>query len=169
MAARSTLPRWLRHLFAETAARRHFPPRALEAIRAAIAEGETRHVGQVCFAIEGGLPLALLWRRTPSRLRAQHAFAHLRVWDTRENCGVLIFVLLADHAIEIVADRGIAARVREDEWRSICDRMRERFSAGEYERGAIDGVAAANAILAREFPADGRARDNELPDAPVIL
>ena len=163
------IARWFRHLFAETAARRHFPPRTLDAIRAAIADGEARHAGQVCFAIEGGLPLALLWRGTPPRLRAQHAFAHLRVWDTRENCGVLNFVLLADHAIEIVTDRGIAARVAPAEWQAICERMRAAFIAGDYERGAIDGVAAASAILAREFPADGRARDNELPDAPVIF
>lgn len=158
-----------RHLFAENLARRRFPPQALAAIQRAIAEGERSHRGQVCFAIEGGLPFGALWRGHSARARAQHAFSHLRVWDTRDNCGILIYVLLADRAIEIVADRGIAARVPQAEWQSICERMRERFAAGDYERGAIDGIAAASAILAREFPADGTARDNELPDAPVIL
>lgn len=163
------IARVVRHLFAESAARRHFPAATLAAIQAAIATGEQRHQGQVCFAIEGGLPLGAIWRARTPRERAALAFAHLRVWDTQHNSGVLIYVLLADHAIEIVADRGIAARVAPGEWQSICDRMRERFAAADYARGAIDGIAAVSAILAREFPADGAARENELPDTPVIL
>jgi hypothetical protein len=158
-----------RHLFSEHAARRHFPAAVLDAIQHAIAAGETTHRGQLCFAIEGGLPFGDVWRGRTPRARAEQAFAHLRVWDTRDNCGVLIYVLLADRAIEIVADRGIAARVRHDEWQAICGRMRERFASGAYQDGATDGIAAASAILAREFPADGSARENELPDRPVIL
>lgn len=158
-----------RHLFAESSARRRFPPSTLEAIQAAIAAGERQHQGQVCFAIEGGLPLGVVWRGPSARERATHAFTHLRVWDTKHNSGVLVYVLLADHAIEIVADRGIAARVAPDEWQAICGRMRERFAAGDYATGAIDGVNAVSAILAREFPADGSPRDNELSDKPVIL
>ena len=161
--------RVLRHLFAETLARRHFPATTLAAIQAAIAAGEQSHHGQLCFAIEGGLPLAEVWNGRTPRARAQHAFAHLRVWDTSRNSGVLIYVLLADHAIEVVADRGIAARVQQAEWQALCEHLRERFAAGDYERGAIDAVVAASAILAREFPSDGSPRDNELSDAPVIL
>ena len=163
------IARVARHLFAENRARGRFPAPTLAAIQQAITEGERLHRGQVCFAIEGGLPIGELWRGRTARERAAHAFAHLRAWDTRDNCGILVYVLLADHAIEIVADRGIAARVAQPEWQAICDRMRERFAAGDYESGAVAGIAAASAILAREFPADGSARDNELPDAPVIL
>jgi len=81
----------------------------------------------------------------------------------------LIYVLLAERAIEIVADRGIAARVAQSEWQAVCDRMRERFAARDYQRGAVEGVEAVSAILARHFPADGKPRSNELSDAPVLL
>jgi uncharacterized membrane protein len=93
----------------------------------------------------------------------------LRVWDTHHNSGVLIYVLLADRAIEILADRGIAAKVAEAEWKSICARMQQRFAAGEFEHGAIEGVRAVGDILSRHFPADGSAKANELPDRPVVL
>jgi uncharacterized membrane protein len=156
-------------LIAELRTQRRFPQPVLDAIRQAIVRGEQRHTGQVCFAIEAALPFGELWAGRAPRERAQQAFAHLRVWDTAANSGVLINVLLADHAIEVVADRGIAARVQQDEWQALCEHLRERFAAGDYERGAIDAVAAASAILAREFPSDGSPRDNELSDAPVIL
>jgi len=163
------IARIFRHLFAEGSGRRHFPVHALDAIQRAVSAGETRQRGQVCFAIEGALPLRdLIAGRTP-RGRAQEVFAHLRVWDTEHNSGVLIYVLLPDHAIEIVADRGIAARVAQREWQAVCDGMRAAFTAGEYERGAIEGVDAVSAILARHFPADGAKQDNELPDRPVLL
>ena len=156
-------------LFSHYLARRHFPDRTLDAIQKAIAAGEQQHQGQVCFAIEGALPLRELAGGRNARERAHETFAHLRVWNTEHNSGVLIYVLLADRAIEIVADRGIAARVPQGEWQSVCDRMRDRFASGEYERGAIEGVNAVSAILARHFPADGSAKANELPDRPVLL
>ena len=149
--------------------RRHFPTAVLDAIQNAIAAGEQRHQGQVCFAIEGALPLHERLRGRTPRLRAQEVFAHLRVWDTEHNSGVLIYVLLAGLAIEIVADRGIAARVPQQEWQALCERMRDRFASGEYERGAIDGVRAVSEILARHFPRNGSAAPNELPDRPVLL
>ncbi len=110
-----------------------------------------------------------LWHGRTPRERAHTAFAHLRVWDTQHNSGVLIYVLLADRAIEILADRGIGAKVDKSEWQSICVQMQKRFAAGEFERGAVEGVTAVNAILARHFPADGAARNNELSDRPVVL
>jgi uncharacterized membrane protein len=161
--------RILRHTFAEGSARRKFPARTLDAIQHAIAAGEKRHAGQVMFAVEGALPLRDLARGRSARQRAHEVFAHLRVWDTKHNSGVLIYVLLADHAIEILADRGIAAKVDEAEWKSICAQMQQRFAAGEFERGAVDGVRAVADILAKHFPADGTSRDNELPDRPVVL
>ena len=163
------LTRIFRHLIAEGSARRHFPERVLDAIQQAVAAGERRHHEQVCFAAEGALPLGALWRGRTSRARAHEVFAHLRVWDTERNSGVLVYVLLADHAIEIVADRGIAAKVDESEWKSICEQMQQRFATGEFERGAVEGVIAVSDILVRHFPADGSARTNELPDRPVVL
>ena len=149
--------------------RRHFPATVLDAIQNAIAAGEQRHQGQVCFAIEGALPLRERVRGRTPRVRAHEVFAHLGVWNTEHNSGVLIYVLLAERAIEIVADRGIAARVPQDEWQTLCERMRDRFASGEYERGAIEGVRAVGEILARHFPGDGSATPNELPDRPVLL
>jgi uncharacterized membrane protein len=141
----------------------------LDAVQSAIAAGEQRHEGQVCFAIEGAMPLRERARGRTPRERAQTVFARLGVWDTQHNSGVLIYVLLAERAIEIVADRGIAARVPQDEWQALCGRMRDCFASSEYERGAIEGVRAVSEILARHFPADGSARANELPDRPVLL
>ena len=161
--------RGLRHVLAEGSARRQFPPRVLDAIRNAIVDGEKRHAGQVMFAVEGALPVSDLLRRRTPRQRAHEVFAHLRVWDTHHNAGVLIYVLLADHAIEILADRGIAAKVDASEWNSVCTQMQQRFAAGEFERGAVEGVNAVNEILAKHFPAAGTPPANELPDRTIVL
>jgi uncharacterized membrane protein len=148
--------------------RRHFPARTLDAIQYAIADGEARHDGQVCFAVEGALRLSALLRGVTPRQRAEDAFSHLRVWDTQNNSGVLVYVLLADRAIEIVADRGIAAKIPESQWKSICIQMQKQFAAREFERGAIDGVAAVSGLLAQHFPPAG-GKTNELPDRPILL
>jgi uncharacterized membrane protein len=160
--------RWIKHLAAGSSVRRLFPQATLDAIHHAIAAGEKRHRGEVCFAIEQAMPWRDLARGRSARERAHEVFAQLRVWDTEHNSGVLIYLLVAEHAIEIVADRGITARVEQQDWQRICDRMRERFAAGDYERGVIDGVNAVSDILARHFPDDGSTR-NELADAPVVL
>ena len=160
---------WFRHLTLSSRAKHLFPPAALEAIHAAITTGEHRHSGQVCFAIENSLPLRHLSRHRTPRDRAQEVFAQLRVWDTEHNSGVLIYVLLVERAIEIVADRGISARVNQVEWQRVCDRMRQRFAEQAYEQGAVEGVKAVSEILAAHFPDDGMRHANELPDAPVIL
>ena len=162
------LPRYL-PVLAHYLVHRDFPARVLDAIQNAIATGEQRHQGQVCFAIEGALPLRERVRGRTARERAQEVFAHLRVWNTEHNSGVLIYVLLAERAIEIVADRGIAARVAQGEWQALCERVRDRFASGEYERGAIEGVHAVSEILAQHFPGDGSAKPNELSDRPVLL
>ncbi len=161
--------RGLRHVLAEGSARRQFPPRVLDAIRNAIVDGEKRHAGQVMFAVEGALPMRDLLRRRTPRQRAHEVFAHLRVWDTHHNAGVLIYVLLADHAIEILADRGIAAKVDVSEWKSTCTQMQQRFAAGEFERGAVEGANAVNEILAKHFPAAGNPPANERRDRPSVL
>jgi uncharacterized membrane protein len=161
--------RWLKHLVARMVTGRHFPPATLDAIQHAIADSEHRHLGEICFAVEGGLPLGeVLARRTP-RERAEAAFARLNVWNTEHNTGVLVYILIADHAIEIVADRGIAAKVGEAEWRAICALMQRDFAAGEYQKGALAGVAAITEVLVRHFPANGARNPDELPDRPILL
>jgi uncharacterized membrane protein len=161
--------RWLKHVLARSGAERHFAPATLDAIQQAIAASEHRHLGEICFAVEGGMPFGeVVAGRTP-RERAEAAFARLRVWNTEHNTGVLVYILIADHAIEIVADRGIAAKVGEAEWREICALMQRDFANDEYEKGALAGIAAITDVLVRHFPAMGERNPDELPDRPVLL
>lgn len=161
------MSRALKHLFVPPwAARRAFPPSALRKIEQAIKASEQRHRGELRFAVEGNLHLAHLGHSP--RQRARQAFAHLEVWDTEENTGVLIFVQLVDHRIEIVADRGIAARVDQAEWDAVCRAMETRFREGQYLAGALEAIDAVTRILERHFPARG-ANPNELPDRPAVL
>ena len=149
--------------------RRRFPAALLDEMTAAIEAGERSHLGEVRFAIESRLaPLAVL-EGLDSAARARQVFAQLRVWDTESNSGVLFYVLMAEHRIEIVADRGIAAKVATSEWNDICARMQERFARGQWRDGSLEGIAAANALLARHFPGDGQSNPDELPDRPVLL
>jgi uncharacterized membrane protein len=159
--------RLVRHLLMpDWLARRHFPAATLGRIEAAIRESESRHRGEIRFAIEGGLAPAHLKHAT--RARARQVFAQLGVWDTEENSGVLIYVQLVDRRIEIVADRGIAREVAQAEWDAVCRAMEQAFRRGEYEAGAVQAIRAVTEILARHFPA-GPANANELPDKPVML
>ena len=161
--------RLLHHWFAMPS-RRLFSADSLARITAAIADGERRHRGEVCFAVESALGARQVLRGVDARTRAGEAFAALRVWDTAANNGVLLYVLLADHAIEIVADRGLAGRVDEAQWRAICARMEERFRAGDHEGGAIAGIEAVSGLLATHFPQDGTQPDeDELPNRPHLL
>ncbi|HET7925071.1 MAG TPA: TPM domain-containing protein [Rhodanobacteraceae bacterium] len=161
--------RWLKHLVARMVAERHFSSATLDAIQHAIADSEHRHLGEICFAVEGGLPFGeVVAGRTP-RQRAEAVFARLHVWNTEHNTGVLVYILIADHAIEIVADRGIAAKVGDDEWRAICALMQGDFAVGDYEKGSLAGVAAITEVLVRHFPSGGHRNVDELPDRPVLL
>jgi uncharacterized membrane protein len=149
-------------------ARRLFPPRVLAAIEQAIKTGETSHSGQVRFVVEGALDGAPLFRDQPARERALDVFAQLRIWDTVHNNGVLIYLLLADRDVEIVADRGIDAKVAAAGWEKICAEMESDFKAGKFESGVIRGIEAVSRQLAQHFPAHGNG-PNELPDAPVVI
>jgi uncharacterized membrane protein len=148
--------------------RRVFPPAALARIEQAIKAGEAAHSGQVRFVVEGALDGAPLFRNQPARERALDVFSELRVWDTVHNNGVLIYLLLADHDFEIVADRGIDSSVGREGWEKICQEMEADFRAGDFEGGVIKGIAAVSRELAKHFPKVGSG-PNELPDAPVLI
>ena len=148
--------------------RRDFPPKVLAAIEQAIKKGEATHSGQVRFVVEGALDGAPLFRDQPARERALDIFSQLRIWDTAHNNGVLIYLLLADRDVEIIADRGIDAKVGAVGWAAICNEMETGFRAGQFERGTIKGIEAVSRQLARHFPAQGGG-PNELPDAPVVI
>jgi len=164
-----SIARVLRHLFAGSA-RRLYPEASLQRIAAAIAEGERSHRGETCFAVEASLPLRAVLAGEDAATRARELFAQLGVWDTAANNGVLLFLLLADHRIEIVADRGLEGRVSAEQWRGVCQLMEERLRAGEPEAAATAGIAAAAALLAEHFPRGADDHDvNELPDLPRIL
>jgi uncharacterized membrane protein len=149
-------------------ARRIFTPTVLDNIEQAIKAGEATHAGQVRFVVEGALDGAPLFRGQPARERALDQFAHLRIWDTAHNNGVLIYLLLADRDVEIVADRGIDAKVGAEGWENICREMEADFKAGHFERGVIKGIEAVSRELAKYFPAKDGGR-NELPDQPVVI
>ena len=148
--------------------RRAFSAADLEAIGTAISTGETSHRGELRFVAEGSLPLSALWRDLSARERAVELFAALRVWDTAENSGILIYVQLVEHRVEILADRGIAARVPQAEWDAICREMEGSFRKGEWRQGALQAVSRAAALLASRLPA-GDSNPNELPDRPLLL
>ena len=159
--------RALKHLFVpDWIARRAFPAVDLKEIEKAIQASERSHDGELRFVVEAGLPFSSL--RLPTRKRAEALFAQLGAWDTEHNSGVLIYVQLLDRRIEIVADRGIAAKVAQGEWDAICRRMQERFSSHEFLQGSLEGIEGITAILARHFPPQGR-NPNELPDKPVVI
>jgi uncharacterized membrane protein len=163
------LRRWFRHLFSDHwSVRRAFPSKAMRAIEKAIGEEERRHAGQLRFAVEASLPLNGLLRGVQSRERAVEWFGRLGVWDTEHNAGVLIYLLLADRRVEIVADRGIHSKVGTAAWEAICGEMQQEFARGQFERGVVIGVRAISDLLAEHFPRSGDT-PNELPDKPVVL
>jgi uncharacterized membrane protein len=161
---------WIHHLFLDhLALRRAFPRATLAAIARAVTEQEKRHRGQLRVVIEGGLPLQALLAGRAARDRAIEQFTRLRVWDTDDNAGVLIYLLLADRRVEIVADRGIHARVGDTAWETICGAMQQEFAAGRFEQGMLAGLASVSDLLAQHFPAQADGNSNGLPDAPVVV
>jgi uncharacterized membrane protein len=161
--------RWFRHLFMPPWSwRRAFPQATLDAIEAAIKSSETTHGGEIRFAIENSLPGTLVRRGMSGRERAIEMFSNLRVWDTEHNSGVLVYLLLADRDIEIVADRGIAARVAPAVWEQVAQTMEAAFRQGDFEHGVLAGIETIGALLAAHFPPTGNNPD-ELANRPVIL
>ena len=163
------LKRILRHLIMTQAqVHRAFPHSALKAIEQAIKASETTHTGEVRFVVEGALDGAPLFIGQTARQRALALFSQLQIWDTEHNTGVLIYLLLADRAVEIVADRGIHAKAGTHAWAAICQDMEAAFKAAKFEGGAVSGIQAVSRQLADHFPT-GPHNANELSDQPLVI
>ena len=148
--------------------KRAFSPKALLAIETAIQASEALHAGEIRIAIEGALDGSPLFKGQSPRERALDVFSHLRVWDTENNNGLLIYVLLADRAVEIVADRGIHSKVSSSVWQEICDEMKASFRQSRFEDAVLKGIHAVTRQLTEHFPSRGPRR-NELSDEPALL
>lgn len=165
------LARLLHHRWAEGRMQAALPDALLERLGRRVAASEQRHTGQIRICVEAGLPLSYVWRDASARERAVALFGKLRVWDTEHNNGVLIYLLLADHAIEIIADRGLTRAIPADTWENLVREMGTAFQEGRYEDGLTQTLAGVTALLHTHFAADpgaGAAHDG-LPDAPVRL
>ena len=163
------IARLLRHICTTRwSTRRRFPVPVRDAIEKAIGECEMRHGGEIRFVVETAFDLPELWRGLPVRSRALQVFGQFGVWDTAHNNGVLIYVLMADRGVEIIADRGIATHVAPHEWQAVCRQMEQHYRAGRFREGSISGIEGVGALLGRHFPGKA-ASDNELPNQPVLL
>lgn len=168
------LARTLKHLLAPPwLARRAFPAATLQAIEAAVTAAELHHAGELRFVAEAGLSFDDLWSDVSARQRAVELFSKLRIWDTQHNSGVLIYVQLLDRRVEIVADRGINAKVGQAEWDAVCRVMESAFRDKNYLSGVRTAVENIGKLLAVHFPMSSSEHDassaNELPDRPVLL
>ncbi|BCK87577.1 hypothetical protein MIZ01_1362 [Sideroxyarcus emersonii] len=163
------IKRIIKHLSSSQAAmRRIFPRAALENIERTIAEVERTHAGQIRFVVEAALDTRPLLAGQSARERAIEVFSMLRIWDTEHNNGVLIYLLLADRDVEIVADRGVHAKLGNETWETVCRQMEAAFRQGKFEAGVIAGIRSVGGYLALHYPQTG-SKANELPDAPVLL
>jgi uncharacterized membrane protein len=163
------LKRVFRHLLVTRwQVNRAFPAHTLRAIDKAIRESHRAHIGQIRFAVEGALHIEALLQGLSARERAIDVFSELRVWDTEHNNGVLIYLLLADHDVEIVADRGVHTRMKPGEWEAVCRQMEAAFNLGNYQAGVLRGIEEVTALLKRHFPVQQEKRE-ELPSKPAVL
>jgi uncharacterized membrane protein len=166
------IARLWRHRWAEGQLSRTLPPALLDQLTQAVAASELCHTGQIRLCIEAGLPASYVWRSANARERALTMFSKLRVWDTEHNNGVLIYLLLADHAIEIVADRGLARQVAQPVWNALTSALGDALRAGRTTEGLMQALAAVSALLEQHFPSPStlshQAHPNELPDAPFV-
>ncbi len=166
--------RLLKHLWLDADdTRRAVTPDMLERLMRRVAASEKRHSGEIRICVEAGLPLSYLWRRATARERAVAMFGKLRVWDTELNNGVLIYLLLADHAIEIVADRGLARHMGPAQWQAMVARMAVAFKNKRYEEGLTQALEETSALLMTHFALDAvpdspPVNPNELPDTPLL-
>ncbi len=163
------IKRWFRHVFMPPWRWRLLFPKALLAeIEKAVGRSELQHSGELRFAIENTLDPGKVLRGMTARQRALEVFSNLRVWDTEQNSGVLIYLLLADREVHIVADRGIASRVAQAEWDRIAEAMQQEFRQGDFLCGSLQGIERITLLLSAHFPLGANDR-NELPNKPVIV
>lgn len=165
------LLRALRHLWLDAAdARRLLPTEACARLEAAVQASEARHLGELRLCVEAGLPWGALRQGLDARQRALELFSTLRVWDTAHNNGVLIYLLLADQRIEVVADRGVSAHVTTETWQALADRLGTALRQGQPEPGLLAAIEQVSALLRQHHPnPQGAPRTNELPDAVVLI
>jgi uncharacterized membrane protein len=163
------IKRFLRHVWmSPILLGRRFPTETLDVIEQAVTAGEKSHRGQIRFAVEAELTTGQLWADVSARERALDVFSLLGVWDTEENNGVLIYVLLADRKVEIVADRGIHQHVGHERWSAICKEIELHYRKGDFRSGTVTGIEKIAVELAHYFPARA-GQKNEQPDRPVVL
>ena len=157
--------RWLD----ESTVQRAVPAELLHRLTRRVAASEQRHSGEVRICVEAGLPMSYLWRGAKARERAVMMFGKLRVWDTEHNNGVLIYLLLADHAIELVADRGLNQHVSAAQWQAMVQHLGAAIRDGRYEDGLTQALEEVSAVLVQHFAlAEGESNPNELPNAPFL-
>lgn len=164
---------WRHRWLDDSVLQRAIPADMLRRIGDRVAASERRHSGEIRIFVEAGLPLHCLWTDAPTRQicrqRALGVFSELRVWDTAHNNGVLIYLLLAERSIEVVADRGLSERVSHEAWQAMVDRMRSAFQQSQYEEGLTQALGEVSALLVEHFPlGDNDGNPNELPDTPVL-
>jgi uncharacterized membrane protein len=163
------LSRWIKHAFMlPWCWRLSFPSDVLKDIENTVKQSESQHSGELRFAIENSLSPGWVWHGMSARNRATQVFSNLRVWDTEENSGVLIYVQLADREVHILADRGINRCVEQSEWDRIAHLMQTEFSQGNFKEGSIKGIEEITRLLVTHFPANSD-NFNELPNRPVII
>lgn len=164
------LARWARHIWLDAAdARRALGADGLRRLEQAVRDSEARHLGELRVCVEAGLDTAALWRGVSARERAIELFSQLRVWDTEHNNGVLIYLLLAERRIEILADRGLHIRTDSATWQALTEQLAAALQSGQYEAGLTQAIKAVSELLRQHFPLAGRPNPNELPDALVLI
>jgi uncharacterized membrane protein len=163
------LKRLIHHLqTTSTTGRRLFPEPTLKAIEAAIAAGEKMHRAEIRVVVEPALQAGQVWREMTARERARELFSDYSIWDTEENCGILVYVNLADHKVEIISDRGVTKVLEKHEWQAICHTMTRGFSIGDFHGSTLAALEQMNGMLQERFAKDGRA-GRELSNRPLIL
>jgi uncharacterized membrane protein len=167
------IKRWLKHRWLQVLnGGKSITPEMLARLQQQVTDSEHKHSGEIRIYLETGLPTSYLWRNAPAQAiihqRALSVFGKLRVWDTAQNNGVLIYLLLAERSVELVADRGLNERVSHSDWQAMVSSMTAAFSAGQFEQGLSQAIASVSTLLIQHFPlSSGEANPNELPDAPL--
>lgn len=161
--------RFFRHLLTTTATgRRIFPAPTLEAIQKEIASGEKRHRAEIRLIVEPALPLSSVLQQMSSRERARELFSLYRLWDTEENLGILLYINLADHKVEIIGDRAANRALSPEDWQAACRTMTEGFRHNAFHESTVAALTRLNETLALHFPA-GSDNPNEISNRPVII